>query len=271
MWQLDADRARRAAAYRDGDRAVPPAARRRDRPGRRCARAVTGARPARRRSRSRIERSDGSVVDCATVPLPDGAHAGHVPGRHRLGQCRARAARAQRGAGGGRRAQDRLRPPRVLRAALAAHQHHRLHAFPRRSRRPARSTSRQREYLGYITVSTNALLAIIDNILDLATIDAGAMTLNLGPVDIRTDHGSRRRGRAGPAGQGRHHARPARRRRHRQLRRRRAARAPGAVQPPVQRDRLLAAGGTVRLPADRAPRRRRVLGRPTRARASRPR
>src|SRR5262249_9838223 len=30
-----------------------------------------------------------------------------------------------------------------------------------------------------------ALLAIINNILDLATIDAGAMTLNLGPVDVR--------------------------------------------------------------------------------------
>ena len=47
-------------------------------------------------------------------------------------------------------------------------------------------TEKQREYLGYITVSTNALLALINNILDLATIDAGAMTLNLGDVDIRT-------------------------------------------------------------------------------------
>jgi signal transduction histidine kinase len=46
-------------------------------------------------------------------------------------------------------------------------------------------TDKQREYLGYITASTNALLAIINNILDLATIDAGAMTLNLGEVDIR--------------------------------------------------------------------------------------
>jgi signal transduction histidine kinase len=46
-------------------------------------------------------------------------------------------------------------------------------------------TDKQREYLGYITVSTNALLAIINNILDLATIDAGAMSLNLGEVDIR--------------------------------------------------------------------------------------
>jgi signal transduction histidine kinase len=44
---------------------------------------------------------------------------------------------------------------------------------------------KQREYLGYITASTNALLALINNILDLATIDAGAMQLNLGEVDIR--------------------------------------------------------------------------------------
>jgi signal transduction histidine kinase len=46
-------------------------------------------------------------------------------------------------------------------------------------------TDKQREYLGYLTTSTNALLAIINNILDLATIDAGAMALTLGPVDIR--------------------------------------------------------------------------------------
>src|SRR3954454_14812649 len=43
---------------------------------------------------------------------------------------------------------------------------------------------KQAEYLGYITASTNALLAIINNILDLATIDAGAMSLNLGSIDI---------------------------------------------------------------------------------------
>jgi signal transduction histidine kinase len=46
-------------------------------------------------------------------------------------------------------------------------------------------TAKQREYLSYITMSTNSLLAIINNILDLASIDAGAMTLNLGEVDIR--------------------------------------------------------------------------------------
>ncbi len=45
---------------------------------------------------------------------------------------------------------------------------------------------KQREYLDFITVSTNTLLALINNILDLATIDAGRMQLNLGAVDIRT-------------------------------------------------------------------------------------
>ena len=54
-----------------------------------------------------------------------------------------------------------------------------------RAEHSARSASKQREYLGYINTSTNALLAIINDILDLATIDAGAMKLNLGPVDIR--------------------------------------------------------------------------------------
>jgi signal transduction histidine kinase len=47
-------------------------------------------------------------------------------------------------------------------------------------------TAKQAEYVGYITGSSNALLAIIDNILDLASIGAGAMTLDLDRVDIRT-------------------------------------------------------------------------------------
>ena len=46
-------------------------------------------------------------------------------------------------------------------------------------------TDKQREYLDYITVSTNTLLALINNILDLATIDAGRMQLDLSSVDIR--------------------------------------------------------------------------------------
>ena len=68
-------------------------------------------------------------------------------------------------------------------------------------------TDKQREYLGYITASTNALLAIINNILDLATIDAGAMTLNLARRRHPRQHGGGGRRRAGPAGEGQHHAR----------------------------------------------------------------
>jgi signal transduction histidine kinase len=44
--------------------------------------------------------------------------------------------------------------------------------------------AKQTEYLDYVTKSTNALLALTNNILDLATIDAGAMKLELGPVNI---------------------------------------------------------------------------------------
>jgi signal transduction histidine kinase len=46
-------------------------------------------------------------------------------------------------------------------------------------------SDKQRQYAGYIMTSSDALLAIINNILDLATIDAGVMTLELGEVDIR--------------------------------------------------------------------------------------
>jgi signal transduction histidine kinase len=44
---------------------------------------------------------------------------------------------------------------------------------------------RQREYAGHIMRSSAALMAIIDDILDLATIDTGEIALTLGPVDIQ--------------------------------------------------------------------------------------
>jgi signal transduction histidine kinase len=43
---------------------------------------------------------------------------------------------------------------------------------------------RQREYMGYIGSSSATLLALINDILDLATIDAGAMELDIASVDI---------------------------------------------------------------------------------------
>jgi signal transduction histidine kinase len=44
---------------------------------------------------------------------------------------------------------------------------------------------KQREYVDDIMSSSKTLLAIIDDILDLATIDAGALDLKLAPVDVR--------------------------------------------------------------------------------------
>jgi len=44
---------------------------------------------------------------------------------------------------------------------------------------------KQKEYLGFITASSGSLLALINDILDLATIDAGAMELDLGQVDVK--------------------------------------------------------------------------------------
>ena len=45
---------------------------------------------------------------------------------------------------------------------------------------------KQREYVADIMTSSKTLLAIIDDILDLATIDAGSLELRLTPVGVRT-------------------------------------------------------------------------------------
>jgi signal transduction histidine kinase len=132
----------------------------------------------------RITRDDGEVVDCATVPLPDGATLLTFQD-----------------------VTDSVNVERVLRErneALEAADEIKInfvHHVSYELRSPLTNiigfahflgdpstgpiTEKQREYLGYINSSTNALLAIINNILDLATVDAGAMTLNLGEVDIR--------------------------------------------------------------------------------------
>jgi signal transduction histidine kinase len=132
----------------------------------------------------RIERRDGSVVDCATVPLPDGATL--VTFQDVTDTVNVE--RALRERNEGLEQADKIKIDFVqnvsyeLRSPLTniigfAHFLGDLSTGP--------LNERQREYLGYLTTSTNALLAIINNILDLASIDAGAMTLNLGPVDIR--------------------------------------------------------------------------------------
>jgi signal transduction histidine kinase len=132
----------------------------------------------------RLERPDGNVVDCATVPLPDAATL--VTFQDVTDTVNVE--RALRERNEALETADRLKIDFVhhvsyeLRSPLTN-----IIGFAHFLGDPVTGplTEKQREYLSYITVSTNALLAIINNILDLATIDAGAMTLNLGSVDVR--------------------------------------------------------------------------------------
>jgi signal transduction histidine kinase len=132
----------------------------------------------------RLERRDGSVVDCATVPLPDGATL--VTFQDVTDTVNVERALRERN--------EALETADELKIDFVHHVSYELrspltnvigfaHFLGDPNAGPL--TDKQREYLSYITTSTNALLAIINDILDLATIDAGAMTLNLGPVDIR--------------------------------------------------------------------------------------
>jgi signal transduction histidine kinase len=145
--------------------------------------AVTGLEQREPMSR-RIERRDGSVVDCATVPLPDGATL--VTFQDVTDTVNVERALRERN--------DALEAADNLKSDFVHHVSYELRSpltniigFTQLLNEPPTGplTEKQREYLGYITASSAALLAIINDILDLATIDAGAMSLSLAPVDIR--------------------------------------------------------------------------------------
>ena len=132
----------------------------------------------------RLERRDGSVVDLATVPLPDGATL--VTFLDVTDTVNVERVLRERN--------DALEAADALKIDFVHHVSYELrspltniigfaHFLGEPSTGPL--NAKQREYLGYINTSTNALLAIINDILDLATIDAGAMKLNLSVVDIR--------------------------------------------------------------------------------------
>jgi signal transduction histidine kinase len=132
----------------------------------------------------RLERRDGSVVDLTTVPLPDGATL--IAFRDVTDTINIERALRERN--------EALEQADALKVDFVQHVSYELrspltniigfaHFLGEPSVGPL--TEKQREYLGYINASTGALLAIINDILDLATVDAGAMKLNLGEVDIR--------------------------------------------------------------------------------------
>jgi signal transduction histidine kinase len=133
---------------------------------------------------SRIERRDGMMIDMTTMPLPDGATL--VTFQDVSDTVNVERALVDRN--------EALVAADGIKIDFVHHVSYELRSpltniigFAHFLGDPAFGplTEKQREYLGYITTSTNALLALINNILDLATIDAGAMSLTLGDVDIR--------------------------------------------------------------------------------------
>jgi signal transduction histidine kinase len=147
-------------------------------------RAIVTAIDSREATPGRIERRDGSVVDGTTVPLPDGATL--VTFHDVTDSVNVERALRERN--------EALEDADKIKIDFVHHVSYELRSpltniigFVHLLSDPTTGplAAKQREYLDYITVSTNTLLALINNILDLATIDAGRMHLNLGLVDIR--------------------------------------------------------------------------------------
>jgi signal transduction histidine kinase len=131
-----------------------------------------------------IERRDGATINMTTMPLPDGATL--VTFQDVTDTVNVERALRERN--------EALEEADEIKIEFVHHVSYELRSpltnivgFTHFLGDPAFGplTDKQREYLGYITISTNVLLALINNILDLATIDAGAMTLSLTQVDIR--------------------------------------------------------------------------------------
>ncbi|HEY1474792.1 MAG TPA: PAS-domain containing protein [Pseudolabrys sp.] len=134
---------------------------------------------------ARIERRDGAMIDMTTMPLPDGATL--TTFQDVSDTVNVERALIERN--------EALEAADAIKIDFVHHVSYELRSpltniigFAHFLGDPTFGplNDKQREYLGYITASTNALLALINNILDLATIDAGAMSLNLTDVDIRS-------------------------------------------------------------------------------------
>jgi signal transduction histidine kinase len=130
-----------------------------------------------------LERKDGSVLECMSRPLPDGATMltfQDITDTENVERALRESNEALEAAGQMKlnfvhHVSYELRAPLTTIIGFA-------HFLADPSTGPL--TAKQAEYLDYVTKSTNALMALTDSILDLATIDAGAMRLELGQVDI---------------------------------------------------------------------------------------
>ena len=145
--------------------------------------AVVGVDESRRALSGRAERVDGTAIDYAAVPLPDGqTMVTFVDVTDSVKVARALIER-----------NEALEAADALKNDFIQHVSYELRSPLTNIIGFAQMLSdthfgalndKQREYAGYITTSSAALLAIVNNILDLATIDAGIMELELAEIDI---------------------------------------------------------------------------------------
>ncbi len=145
--------------------------------------AVTGLADNRDRLSGTMERRDGTVLEYSAVPLPDGATLVtfvNVTDTVNVERALVEKNEALEEA-------DHIKTDFVglvsyeLRSPLTnivGFTH--LLADPR----TGPLNDKQRDYTGHIMSSSQALMAIVDDILDLATIDAGIMQLQVGEVDV---------------------------------------------------------------------------------------
>lgn len=147
-----------------------------------CA-AVAGMHDKRTRRMVRLLRTDGSVVDCAVAPLPDGVTL--LTFTDMTDSVKAERALLEKN--------EALEKAARLRDDFVHHVSYEL-------RSPLTSTigfaqllgeetvgplnDKQREYASHITRSSEAVLALINDILDLASIDGGTIELDVGEVDV---------------------------------------------------------------------------------------
>jgi signal transduction histidine kinase len=145
--------------------------------------AVAGWQDQRMAIERRLPRRDGSVLDCSASPLPDGATLlAFIDTTASVSIERALTERNQA-----------LLEAQKLRNDFVHHVSYELRSplntiigFIQFLGDPAVGplNEKQLEYTGYVMKSSAALLALIDDILDLASIDADVMELSLEEVDI---------------------------------------------------------------------------------------
>ena len=146
--------------------------------------AVTAIFSERRPYENQFDRPDGTVITAAALPLPDGGTL--ITYSDVTDSKRVERALIERN--------EALETASRVKSAFVSHVSYELRTpltniigFTELLASPSTGAmgEKQREYLSDIRTSGQTLLAIIDDILDLATIDAGTFELKLAPVKVR--------------------------------------------------------------------------------------